>query len=56
MMRLWLAKARVIVGSRWQVNPIRVRAILGVDPGEFPALARFTRSNASFSSRWRTAA
>jgi hypothetical protein len=42
MMRLWLAKAGVITGSRWQVNPIRIRAILGVDPGDFPALARFT--------------
>lgn len=39
MMRLWLAKAGVIVGARWQVNPIRVRAILGVDPGDYPALA-----------------
>jgi hypothetical protein len=48
MMRLWLAKAGVIVGSRWQVNPIRVRAILGVDPGDFPALARFTPQQRAF--------
>ncbi|HVV79314.1 MAG TPA: restriction endonuclease [Pseudolabrys sp.] len=48
MMRLWLHKAGVIVGNRWQVNPIRVREILGVDPGEFPALARFTQQQRSF--------
>lgn len=48
MMRLWLAKAGVIVGSRWQVNPIRLRAVLGVDPGDFPALARFTAQQRAF--------
>jgi Restriction endonuclease len=48
MMRLWLAKAGVIVGARWQVNPIRVRAILGVDPGDYPALARFTPQQRAF--------
>jgi site-specific DNA-methyltransferase (cytosine-N4-specific) len=48
MMRLWLAKAGVIVGARWQVNPIRVRQILGVDPGDFPALARFTPQQRTF--------
>jgi site-specific DNA-methyltransferase (cytosine-N4-specific) len=42
IMRLWLAKAGVIVGARWQVNPIRVREILGIDPSDFPVLARFT--------------
>lgn len=48
MMRLWLAKAGVIVGARWQVNPIRLRAVLGVDPGDFPALARFTAQQRAF--------
>lgn len=48
MMRLWLAKSGVIVGSRWQVNPIRLRAVLGVDPSDFPALARFTPQQRSF--------
>lgn len=48
MMRLWLAKAEVIVGARWQVNPIRLRAVLGVDPGDFPALARFTAQQRAF--------
>ncbi|MCZ8285439.1 MAG: hypothetical protein O9353_08265, partial [Bacteroidia bacterium] len=48
MMRLWLAKAGVIIGSRWQVNPIRLRAVLGVDPSDFPALARFSPQQRSF--------
>lgn len=48
MMRLWLAKAGVIVGSRWLVNPIRLRAVLGVDPDDFPALARFTPQQRAF--------
>lgn len=48
MMRLWLAKAGVIVGSRWQVNPIRLRSVLGTDPSEFPLLARFTSQQKAF--------
>lgn len=48
IMRLWLAKAGVIVGKRWQVNPIRLRAVLGVDPNEFSALARFTPQQRAF--------
>lgn len=48
IMRLWLAKAGVIIGSRWQVNPIRLRAVLGVDPDEFPVLARFTAQQRAF--------
>lgn len=48
MMRLWLAEAGIIVGSRWQVNPIRLRAVLGVDPSDFPALARFTPQQRAF--------
>ena len=35
MMRLWLAKAGVFVGSRWQVDPHRVEAILGLVADEF---------------------
>lgn len=48
MMRLWLAKAGVIIGTRWQVNPIRLRAVLGVDPEDFPVLARFTAQQRAF--------
>ena len=39
MMRLWLAKAGVFVGARWQVDPFRVEEILGVAVEEFEALA-----------------
>ena len=48
MMRLWLAKAGVIKGSRWQVNTIRLREVLGADPGEYPVLARFTPQQKAF--------
>jgi site-specific DNA-methyltransferase (cytosine-N4-specific) len=48
MMRLWLAKAGVIIGARWQVNSIRLRAVLGVDPADFPVLARFTSQQRAF--------
>jgi site-specific DNA-methyltransferase (cytosine-N4-specific) len=48
MMRLWLAKAGVIEGSRWQVNTIRLREVLGTDPGEYPVLARFTPQQKAF--------
>jgi len=48
IMRLWLAKAGVIVGKRWQVNPIRLRAVLGTDPNEFGTLARFTPQQRAF--------
>ena len=39
MMRLWLAKAGVFVGSRWQVDPFRVEEILGIGVNEFAAFA-----------------
>ena len=48
MMRLWLAKAGVITGTRWQVNPVRLRAVLGVDPDDFPAMARFSPQQRAF--------
>jgi site-specific DNA-methyltransferase (cytosine-N4-specific) len=48
MMRLWLAKAGIIMGARWQVNTIRLRAVLGADPDDFPALAKFTAQQKSF--------
>ena len=38
-MRLWLAKAGVFVGARWQVDPFRVEEILGVGLDEFEVLA-----------------
>lgn len=48
MMRLWLAKAGVIMGNRWQVNTIRLRAVLGTDPDDYPTLARFSAQQRAF--------
>ena len=48
MMRLWLAKAGVFVGSRWQVDPHRVEDILGLNPDEFAILADFTPEQRAF--------
>ena len=48
MMRLWLARAGVFVGSRWQVDPHRVEDILGLNPDEFAVLADFTPEQRAF--------
>lgn len=48
MMRLWLAKAGVFVGSRWQVDPFRVEEILGIDVEEFEALADLPQMHRAF--------
>lgn len=48
MMRLWLAKAGVFVGNRWQVDPHRIEDILGLNPDEFEALAGLTPEQRAF--------
>lgn len=48
MMRLWLAKAGVFVGSRWQVNEHRIEEILGIEPDEFTVLGDFTVEQRAF--------
>ena len=48
MMRLWLAKAGVFVGGRWQVDPFRVEDILGLNPDEFEVLADLTPKQRAF--------
>ncbi|EAV40106.1 hypothetical protein SIAM614_31673 [Stappia aggregata IAM 12614] len=48
MMRLWLAKAGVFVGSRWQVDPHKIEDILGLNPDEFEVLADFTPEQRAF--------
>ena len=48
MMRLWLAKAGVFIGSRWQVNERRIEEILGIDPDEFAVLGDFTVQQRAF--------
>jgi site-specific DNA-methyltransferase (cytosine-N4-specific) len=48
MMRLWLAKAGVFVGSRWQIDERRLQEVLGADPDQFNLLARFTLTQRAF--------
>lgn len=48
MMRLWLAKAGVFVGSRWQIDTIRLQEVLGGHPDDFEILARFTAEQRAF--------
>lgn len=48
MMRLWLAKAGVFVGSRWQVDPYRIEEILGLNPDQFDVLAGFMPEQRAF--------
>lgn len=48
MMRLWLAKAGVFVGDRWQVDDLRLAAVLGADPAEYGVLSHFTKEQRAF--------
>ena len=48
IMRLWLAKAGVFVGSRWQLNERRIEEILGINPDEFVVLGDFTAEQRAF--------
>jgi site-specific DNA-methyltransferase (cytosine-N4-specific) len=48
MMRLWLEKAGVFVGSRWQIDDFRLQQVLGTDPAVFRQLARFTTEQRAF--------
>ena len=48
IMRLWLAKAGVFVGSRWQIDTIRLQEVLGASTDDFEILARFTAEQRAF--------
>jgi hypothetical protein len=48
IMRLWLAKAGVFIGSRWQIDTIRLQEVLGANPDDFEILARFTAEQRAF--------
>ena len=48
IMRLWLAKAGVIVGSRWRIDPHRVEEIMGVGADEYGVLGDFTPLQRAF--------
>lgn len=47
-MRLWLATAGVFVGSRWQIDEIKLGEVLGADPAQFGVLAAFTTEQRAF--------
>jgi site-specific DNA-methyltransferase (cytosine-N4-specific) len=48
MMHLWLEKAGVFVGARWQVDDIRLQEVLGTDPHMYRQLAGFTLEQSAF--------
>lgn len=48
MMRLWLAKAGVFVGARWQIDEIKLQQVLGTDPADFAVLAGLTEIQRAF--------
>jgi site-specific DNA-methyltransferase (cytosine-N4-specific) len=48
MMRLWLAKAGVFVGDRWQIDEARLKEVLGIAGSEFDVLADFTPEQRAF--------
>lgn len=48
MMRLWLAKAGVFMGERWQVNELRLAAVLGANPDDYGVLSHFTKEQRAF--------
>lgn len=47
-MHLWLANAGVFVGSRWQVDELRLQEVLGIAPEEYGVLAHFTAEQRAF--------
>lgn len=48
MMRLWLAKAGVFVGERWQIDELRLAAVLGANPDDYGVLSYFTKEQRAF--------
>lgn len=48
VMRLWLEKAGVFVGGRWQVDQARLDAILGTDSSQFLTLAHLNPEQRAF--------
>lgn len=48
MMRLWLAKAGVFVGDRWQIDEIRLSYVLGTNRNDYGILSEFTDEQRAF--------
>ena len=48
MMKLWLEKAGVFVGGRWQIDELRLQTVLGTTRDDFGLLARFSSEQRAF--------
>lgn len=48
IMRLWLEKAGVFVGKRWQIDEIRLQEVLGTNTDEYSSLASLTHEQRAF--------
>jgi len=48
IMRLWLAKAGIFVGERWQIDELRLSAVLRIDGADFDVLSHLTREQRAF--------
>ncbi|MBC6937978.1 MAG: hypothetical protein DWB42_19420 [Chloroflexi bacterium] len=48
IMRLWLAKAGIFVGNRWQIDELRLQEVLGFNPYQFEVLAGLTPEQRAF--------
>lgn len=48
IMRLWLAKAGIFVGNRWQIDELRLQEVLGFNPDQFEVLAGLTPEQRAF--------
>lgn len=48
IMRLWLAKAGIFVGNRWQIDELRLQDVLGINPDQFEVLAGLTQEQRAF--------
>lgn len=48
MMRLWLAKAGIFVGDRWQIDDVKLTEVLGANPDDFSVLSGFTTEQRAF--------
>ncbi len=48
MMRLWLAKAGVFIGSSWRVDENRIHELTGTNSDELAALAGFSQEQRAF--------
>lgn len=48
IMRLWLEKAGVFVGGRWQIDEEKLQEVLGINPDEMDVLAKLTPTQKAF--------